>query len=56
MLWTYELEAFSEKLNLLKVGDDGITPTERFSGTTTYITLKNHNTWEYPFYVLDEIS
>ena len=39
MLCPYALKAFAEQLNVLKVDDDGITPMEKFSGTTTYITL-----------------
>ena len=35
--------------------DDGINPIEKFSGTKTEITLKNHNTWGCPFYILNEI-
>ena len=44
MLYPYALKAFAEKLNDLKVDDGGITPMEKFSGTTTDITLKNHHT------------
>ena len=32
--------------------DDWINPTEKFSVTTTYITLKNQHIWGYPVYVL----
>ena len=55
MLWTYALKAFVEKLNILKVDNYGITPMNKFSGTTTDVTLKNHHTWVCPVYVLDEI-
>ena len=55
MLWPYVLKAFAEELNLLKVGDDGITPMEKFSSTTTDISIKNNHTWGCPVYVLDEI-
>ena len=55
MLWTYALKAFSEQLNVLKVDDDGITPMEKFSGTTADITLINHHTRGYKVYVLDKI-
>ena len=34
---------------------DGITSMEKFSGTTTEITIKNHHTWVCPVYVLYEI-
>ena len=44
-LWT---EGFSEQLIDLKVDDYGINPMDKFSGTTTYITLKNHHTWGCP--------
>ena len=40
MLYPYALKAFAQKLNLLKVNDDEITPMEKFSGTTTDIYLK----------------
>ena len=30
ILWPYELKGFSEKLNGLKVDDDGITPMVKF--------------------------
>ena len=40
MLWPYLLKAFVEKFNEFNVDDDGITPTGRFSGTTTDVTLK----------------
>ena len=33
--------------------DDGITPMDKFVGTTTDITLKNHHTWVCPDYFLD---
>ena len=49
ILWTYALEAFVEKLNLIKVYDDGIAPMEKFTGTTTDISLKNHHTWAVHF-------
>ena len=55
MLWTYELKDFTERLNVLKVDDDGITPMEKFSSTTTDISLKNHHTQVCPVYVLDKI-
>ena len=55
MLWTYALKEFASQLNLIKMVDDGITPKEMFSGTTTDITLKKHHTWGFPFYVLDTI-
>ena len=53
MLWPYAIKAFAEKLNKPKVKDDGVTPTEKFSGTITYITIKNHYTWGYTVYILD---
>ena len=34
------------------MGDDGITPMEKFAGKTTDITLKNHHTWGCLVYVL----
>ena len=37
------------------MGDDGVTPIEKFLGTKKYITPKNHHTWGCPAYVLDEI-
>ena len=55
MLWPYALKAFAEKLNELKVDDYGITPMEKFSVTTKYITLKNNHTWVCPVYVVGEI-
>ena len=55
MLWTYELKAFEEKLNVLKLDDDEITPMEKFSGTTTDIKSQNHHTWGCTVYVLDTI-
>ena len=54
MLWTYVPKAFSEQLNEINVDNYGITPMEKFSGTTTDIPLKNHHTWGWPVYVLDE--
>ena len=39
MLCPYALKAFPEQLNVPKADDDGITPMEKFSGTTTDITL-----------------
>ena len=53
MLWPYSLKPCVEQLNELKVDDDGITPIEKFAGTTTDITLKNHHTWGFPVYLLD---
>ena len=55
MLWTYALKAFSEQLNILKVDYDGITPMEKFAGTTTNIYLKINHTLVCPVYVSDEI-
>ena len=43
MLCPYSLKDFSEQLNELKVDDDGIILTEKFSGTATDITLKIHH-------------
>ena len=51
----YVLKYFSEKLNELNVGGYGITPMEKFTGTTIDITLKNHHTWGCPVYVLNAI-
>ena len=36
--------------------DDGITPMEKFSGTTTDVSLKNYHTWFFQVYAWDEIS
>ena len=55
IVWPYKLKNFAEKLNVLKVDDYGITSMEKFAGTTTYISLKNHHTWGCQVYVLDEI-
>ena len=52
MSWPYELKDLSEQFNVLKVDDDGITPMEKFAGTTTYINLKNYHTWGCPVYLL----
>ena len=46
-------EGLFRKFNEIKVDGDGTTPMENFSGTTTYITFKNHHTWGCPVYVLD---
>ena len=54
ILCTYVLKAFEEQLNVLKLDDYGITFMEKFAGTKTDITLKNHHTWGCPVYVLDE--
>ena len=35
--------------------DDGITPMEKFTGTATYIYLKNHHPQGCTVYVLDSI-
>ena len=53
MLWTYVMNAFEEKFNIINVDDDGITLMEKFAGTTTYISLKNHHTCDCPVYILD---
>ena len=55
MLCPYKLKDFSEKLNEIKVDGDRITPMKKFSGTTTYITLKNHHIWGCPVYVMNEV-
>ena len=49
MLWSYVLKDFSEQLNVLKVDDDEITPTEKFADTTTEITLKITKHWSVKF-------
>ena len=46
-------EGICIKLNELKMGGCGINPMENFSGTTTYINIKNHHTWGCPVCVLD---
>ena len=48
------MKDFAEQLNLLKLDDDEITTMEKFSGTTTYITLKGHRTGGCQVHVLDE--
>ena len=53
MIWPYATKAFVEQLNVIKVDDDGINHLEKFSGTTTDISLKNSHTWGCPVYVLD---
>ena len=53
MLWPYALKAFAEQLNILKVDDNGITPMEKFEGTTTDIALKNHHKWFCIVYEVD---
>ena len=53
-LWAYELKEFTEQLNVLKADDDGITPMEKFAGTTTDISIKNNYTWGCTVYVLDK--
>ena len=50
----YEQKAFAKQYNVINVDDDGNTPMEKFSDTTTDITLKNHHPCGYPFYVLDK--
>ena len=55
MVCPYALESFSEQLNIIKMGDYGITLMGNFAGTTTDINLKNHHTWVCPVYVLDAI-
>ena len=55
MLRPYELKAFEEKNNVLNVEDYGITPMDKFVGTTTDISLKNHHTRVFTVYVLDAI-
>ena len=55
MLWTYALKAFAEQLNVLKVNDYGISPMEKFTGTSTDISLQKHHTWVFAVYVLDAI-
>ena len=39
VLWPYALKFFSEKSSVLNVDDYGITPMEKFAGTTTDIYL-----------------
>ena len=56
MLRLYALKDFSEKNHVLKVDDCGITPIEKFSRTTTDISLKNHHTWGCSVYILDSRS
>ena len=53
ILWTYTITDCSEKVNELKLDDDGITPMENSVDTKTSITLKNHHRWGCPVYVLD---
>ena len=42
-------------MNVIKLHDDGITPIENFTGTTTDITLKYHHAWGYPVHLLGAI-
>ena len=53
MLCPYVMNSFQENINVLKVGDVGITPMDKFSDTTTDISIKNHHTWGCPAHVLD---
>ena len=53
MLCPYTLKAFVEKLNELNVDDYGINTMEKFAYTTTYIDLKNYQTWGCAVYFLD---
>ena len=53
MSCTYALKVFSEQLNEIKVDNHGLNPLGNFAGTTIYITLKNHHTCGFPFYVSD---
>ena len=53
MLGTYALKAFEEQLNIIMLENYGITPMEKFAGTKTDITLKNHHIWFCTVYVLD---
>ena len=55
MFWPYELKAFAEQLNVLKVEDDGFIPMQNFSGTTTDINLKNHYIRGFLVYFLGAI-
>ena len=55
MLWTYPLKDFAEKLNSIKMDDDGINPMDKFAVKKACINLKTHHTWGYLDYVLDEI-
>ena len=54
MLWNYALKVFSEQINELNVDDYGINPMDKFTGTTTDTTIKNHHTWGFRVYVLYE--
>ena len=54
MLFTYAFKSLAETFNVLKVDDNVITPMEKFSYTTTDITLKNRHTWVCQVYVLDQ--
>ena len=55
ILWFYELKNLAENFNELKVDDNGITPIDKFAGTTTDITVRNPHKWGCPVYVLDAI-
>ena len=49
MLWNYLMKSFSEKLNELKLDDDGINTMKNILGTTTHITLKIISHWYVQF-------
>ena len=55
MLWPYALKYFADQLNVIKVYNYVITPMEKFEGTATDITIKNHHKRGCPVYVLDAI-
>ena len=54
MLWPYALKDFSEQLNVIMVDDDIINTMDKFSGTTTDITLRYHHIWGCIVYFQDE--
>ena len=53
MLWPYVMKDFTAQFNELNVNDDEINPMEKFTYTTTDITIKHHHTWGCRVYVLD---
>ena len=55
ILWNYALKSFVEQLNVLKVGDYGITPTEKFVIKKQILILKitTHGAVQFMNYMKD---
>ena len=54
ILWPYALKAASIRYNQLHFNKDGLSPEQRFSGTTVQPMVTNRHPWGCPVFVMTD--